>query len=210
MYKILIMGPQGSGKGTQAEILAKELRVPAISMGALLREEIASGSERGLLAKSFIDSGRLVPDNLALDIVSERLIKPDAVNGWILDGFPRVLSQAELFLKIFKPTHAILLEISDDQSVGRLSGRLQCENCRAGFQMSHVPPKVAGQCDRCSGNLARRSDDVPEIIRQRLGIYHKETELVVRLFEKMGILRQVDGSRSVEEVAMEIMRLFVA
>jgi adenylate kinase len=208
MYKILIMGPQGAGKGTQAEILAKELNIPAISMGALLRDEIASGSEKGLEAKSYIDSGTLVPDELALSIVAARLEKTDAVNGWILDGFPRIIQQADLFLEKVTPTHAILLEITDEQSVERLSDRVQCEKCRCGFQINHVPPKVAGICDHCGGNLVRRSDDVPEVIRQRLEIYHTETEPVARKFEEMGILYRVDGSGSVEEVAGKVKGIF--
>jgi adenylate kinase len=208
MYKILIMGPQGAGKGTQAEILAKELNIPAISMGALFRDEIASGSEKGLEAKSYIDSGTLVPDELALSIVAARLEKSDAANGWILDGFPRIIQQADLFLEKVTPTHVVILEITDEQSVDRLSGRLQCDKCRGGFQINYVPPKVAGICDHCGGNLIRRSDDVPEVIRQRLEIYHAETEPVAEKFEQMGILYRVDGSESVEEVAERVRKIF--
>ncbi|KKT72018.1 MAG: Adenylate kinase [Candidatus Uhrbacteria bacterium GW2011_GWE2_45_35] len=202
------MGPQGAGKGTQAEILAKELNIPAISMGALLRDEIAGGSEKGLEAKSYIDGGTLVPDDLALSIIQERLTKSDAANGWILDGFPRILKQADLFLESVEPTHAILLEITDDQSVERLSGRVQCNKCRCGFQLKYVPPKENDKCDHCDGNLVRRSDDVPEVIRQRLEIYHTETEPVADKFEGMGILYRVDGSGNVEEVAEKVKKIF--
>lgn len=208
MYKILIMGPQGSGKGTQAEILAKDLGIPAISMGALLREEIVSNSEAGKLAKDFLDSGKLVPDYLALSVVSLRLKKFDAVNGWILDGFPRIIVQAEMFLQIIEPTHVILLEITDDQSIERLSGRVQCDKCRCGFQLKYVPPKNIDKCDHCDGNLVHRSDDVPEVIKQRLKIYHVETEPVARKFEEMGILYRIDGSGSIEEVAANIKKIF--
>ena len=209
MNKILIMGPQGAGKGTQAEILAKDLGIPAISMGALLRDEIASGSEKGLRAKSFIDGGTLVPDDLALDIIKNRLSQPDAMNGWILDGFPRILAQAELFLQFIQPAHAILLELTDEQSLERLSGRLQCVKCRRGYQEKYVPSKTSPTCEVCGGELVKRSDDVPEIIKQRLEIYHKETEPVARRFEEMGILHRVDGSGTVEEVAELVKMVFV-
>jgi len=210
MNKILIMGPQGSGKGTQAEILAKELGIPAISMGALLRDEINSGSEAGKLAKDFLASGKLVPDELALQVVQSRLNQPDAVNGWILDGFPRIMAQAEMFLRSIQPTHAIILEITDDQSLERLSGRVQCDKCRCGFQLKYVPPKNVGKCDHCDGNLVHRSDDTPEVIKERLNIYHKETEPVARRFEEMGILHRVDGSGTIEEVAGEVKKIFVS
>jgi adenylate kinase len=208
MNKILIMGPQGSGKGTQAEILAKELNIPAISMGALLRDEIVSGSESGKQMKDFLDNGRLVPDDLALRVVRSRLEKADAVNGWILDGFPRIMAQAELFLQFIQPTHVVMLEISDEQSVERLSGRVQCDKCRCGFQLKYVPPKNIGKCDHCEGNLIRRSDDVPEVIKQRLEIYHKETEPVAHKFETMGILHRVDGSGTIDEVAAAVKKIF--
>ncbi|MFH1253327.1 MAG: nucleoside monophosphate kinase [Candidatus Uhrbacteria bacterium] len=208
MNKILIMGPQGSGKGTQAEILAKELGIPAISMGALLRDEIVGGSEAGNLAKDFLDNGKLVPDEVALSVVKSRLDRADAAGGWILDGFPRIMAQAELFLQSIQPTQVILLEISDEQSVERLSGRVQCDKCRCGFQLKHVPPKNAGKCDHCDGNLIRRSDDVPEVIKERLGIYHQETEPVARRFSEMGILHRVDGSGTIEEVAAEVKKIF--
>jgi len=209
MNKILIMGPQGSGKGTQAEILAKDLNIPAISMGALLRDEIASGSEDGKSAKDYLDNGKLVPDELALKVIKTRLNKEDAVNGWILDGFPRIMAQAEMFLQFIQPTHAVLLEISDDQSIERLSGRVQCDKCRCGFQLKYVPPKDAGKCDHCQGNLIRRSDDVPEVIKQRLEIYHQETEPVANKFEQMGILHRIDGSGTIEEVASAVKKIFI-
>ncbi len=208
MNKILIMGPQGSGKGTQAEILAKELGIPAISMGALLRDEINSGSEAGKLAKDFLASGKLVPDELALQVVQSRLNQPDAASGWILDGFPRIMTQVEMFLRSIQPTHAILLDITDDQSIERLSGRVQCENCHSGFHLKFVPPKDSDLCDHCGGKLVHRSDDIPEVIKERLNIYHKETEPVARKFEEMGILHRVDGSGTIEEVVGEVKKIF--
>lgn len=208
MNKILIMGPQGSGKGTQAEILAKDLNIPAISMGALLRDEIVSGSAIGQKAKDYLDNGKLVPDDVALEVVKSRLSRPDAAGGWILDGFPRIMVQAEMFLESIQPTHAILLEITDEQSIERLSGRVQCDKCRCGFQLKYVPPKNAGKCDHCDGNLIRRSDDVPEVIKQRLEIYHKETEPVANKFEQLGILHRIDGSGTIEEVARKVQEIF--
>lgn len=209
MNKILIIGPQGSGKGTQAEVLAKDLNIPAISMGALLRDEIISESEIGKRIKIFIDSGKLVPDEVALEVVKTRLNKLDAANGWILDGFPRIMAQAELFLRFIQPTHVILLEISDEQSIERLSGRLQCKNCRRGYQEKYIPSQKHPSCEMCGGELERRSDDVPEVISQRLKIYHEETEPVAAKFVSMGILHKVDGIGTVGEVAARIKTIFV-
>jgi adenylate kinase len=208
MNNVIILGPQGSGKGTQAEILAKKLNIPAISMGALLREAVASGSDLGQKIKGYLDGGELVPDETALGVIKNRLNQSDAINGWILDGFPRIMVQAELFLEFFNPTHVILLEISDEQSVERLSERVQCDRCRCGFQLKHVLPKNAGRCDHCSGNLIRRSDDVPEVIRQRLEIYHRETEPVVDKFAAMGILHRINGLGAVDEVAERVWGVF--
>lgn len=208
MNKIIILGPQGSGKGTQAEILSKVLNIPAVSMGALLRDVVASGSETGRQIKSYLDNGELVPDEVALDVVKSRLDQPDATLGWVLDGFPRVMAQAELFLRFFQPSHVVLLEIPDSQSIERLSGRVQCDKCRRGFQLKHVPPKNVGKCDYCGGNLIHRSDDVSEVIKQRLEIYHQETEPVAKMFDDLGILYRVDGSGTIEEVAGQVKRIF--
>jgi len=203
------MGPQGAGKGTQAEILAEKLKIPAISSGSLLREEIATGSDLGCEVTKFTEAGTLVPDELMVAIIKKRLAQPDAVNGWILDGFPRILSQVELFLNFVQPTNVILLKLNDENSVERLSGRLQCKECHQGFQEKFVPSKTHPFCDVCGGELVRRSDDTPEIIRQRLQIYHKETEPVAKKFEDMGILSRIDGSGTIEEVAELVAGVFV-
>lgn len=202
------MGPQGAGKGTQAELLAKEFNIPAISAGALLREEIVKGSELGRRVSEYTEKGLLVPDELMIEIIRQRLSQPDAVNGWILDGFPRILSQVELLLKAFNPTHVILLELSEEQSLERLAGRLQCAKCHRGYQEKYVPSKTHPNCEICGGELIKRSDDTPALIKQRLEIYHAETEPVAKRFEAVGILHRVDGSGTVEEVAAAVRKLF--
>lgn len=208
MYKILIMGPQGAGKGTQAELLAQTLGIPAISMGALLREEVASGSPAGQRAQAILESGKLVSDDLALGVILSRLARPDAAKGWILDGFPRVDSQADLFLKSIQPTHVILLELTDAQSLERLAGRLQCSVCQQSFHELYLPPKTPGLCDNCGGALIKRSDDNPMAINKRLEIYHHDTEPLLARYEQMGILHRVDGSGTVVEVAAAVRKLF--
>jgi adenylate kinase len=208
MYKILIIGPQGSGKGTQAELLAKALNIPAISMGALLREEIASGSNEGQAAKDYLDKGTLVPDELAIGIIKKRLVQSDAAKGWIIDGFPRVASQMELFLTFAQPTHAVLLELSDEQAVERLAGRLFCPACQQGFHEIYLPPQTPGRCDKCGSELVKRPDDNPVAIRQRLEIYHNETEPLLARYERMGILHRVDGSGTIEEIFASIKKIF--
>lgn len=201
------MGPQGAGKGTQAELLAKELNIPAISAGALLRKEVTEKTDLGYEVAKYTESGTLVPDELMIEIIKSRLNHPDAANGWILDGFPRILSQAELFLEAVKPTHAVLLEISDEQSLERLAGRLQCANCHRGYQEKHKT--IHPVCEACGGELVKRSDDTPELIKQRLEIYHTETEPVAKRFEEMGILNRVDGSGTIEEVATIVNKIFI-
>lgn len=208
MYKILIMGPQGSGKGTQAEILAKDLGIPAVSAGSLLREEITKGTELGRQVAADTESGRLVPDQIMIEIIKNRLNQPDAAHGWILDGFPRILSQAELLLQFVQPTHAIVLELSDEQSLERLAGRLQCAGCQKIYHEKKLMGKLL-VCEVCGSELFKRSDDQPELICQRLAIYHQETEPVARKFEEMGILRRVDGSGTIEEAAAEVKKIFV-
>jgi len=202
------MGPQGSGKGTQAELLAKNLGIPTISAGALLREEIAKETEFGREIAKYTEGGTLVPDEIMSVIIRNRLNQPDAVNGWILDGHPRIASQMELFLQFFQPTHAILLELTDEQSLERLSGRLQCSVCLLGFHELYMLPIIPGLCDKCGGTLIKRSDDNPEAIKQRLEIYHQETEPLVARYEQMGILHRVDGSGTIEEVAGLVKEIF--
>lgn len=204
VFKILIMGPQGSGKGTQAEILAKDLGIPAVSAGSLLREEIAKGTDLGRQVAADTESGRLVPDQIMIEIIKNRLKQPDMVKGWILDGFPRILSQAELLLQFVQPSHAILIDLSDEQAVERLAGRVECLQCRATYHLKHAPPRDPAHCDACGGELRARSDDTPGLIRQRLKIFHDETEPVVKKFEEMGILRRVNGSGTIEEVAAAV------
>ena len=214
MYDIVVFGPQGSGKGTQSEILAKKLHIPAVSVGQLWREEIAKKTELGVQAESVVATGGLVSPELTTQIVYNRMMKGDATEGLILDGYPRFLAQLESHDKILNSlgrelTDAILLEVSDDVSVARLAGRRSCTNaaCGANFHVEFQPPITEGICDRCGAPIAQREDDVPDAIRRRLGLYHKETEPLAKVYEERGILRPIDGSQSIENVAQQIARL---
>lgn len=211
LYDIVVFGPQGSGKGTQSEILAKRLHIPAVSVGQLWREEIAKHTELGVQAESIVATGGLVPPELTTQIVYERMMKPDASEGLILDGYPRFLAQLESHDKILDSlgrelTDAILLKVSDELSVARLAGRRSCTNaaCGANFHLEFQPPQQPNVCDRCGAPLAQREDDVPDAIKRRLGLYHKETEPLTKVYEERGILRVIDGSQSIDNVAAQI------
>ena len=205
--KIIFFGAPGAGKGTQAEILAKELQIPTISTGNILRAAIKNGTPTGLKAKAAMDAGQLVSDEIIIAIITERLAESDCANGYILDGVPRTIAQAEAMEKAGIQFDAVVsLEIADETIVSRMSGRRVCESCGSSYHIVAVPPKREGVCDACGGKLVQRKDDAPETVKSRLEVYHKETEPLKDFYAERGLLKAVDGnSGSVAETSKAIL-----
>ena len=204
--KLILLGAPGAGKGTQAEILCKELNIPTISTGNILRAAIKNGTPTGLKAKAFMDEGKLVPDEVIIGIINERLAEEDCTNGYILDGVPRTIAQAEAMEKAgIEFDHVISIEIADETIVNRMSNRRVCEDCGASYHLVAVPPKVEGVCDKCGGKLVQRKDDAPETVKARLDIYHKETEPLKGFYAERGLLRSVDDRPTVAETSKGIL-----
>lgn len=196
---LILLGAPGAGKGTQAEKICEKLSIPAISTGNMLREAMANGTEMGLKAKSFIDAGKLVPDEVVIGIINERLKEDDCKNGFILDGFPRTIPQAEALDNMgVRIDRVIDIEVPDDKIASRLSGRRVCLKCGATYHTAYKKPKQEGICDVCGEKLVQRKDDMPETVLDRLKTYHEQTEPLKGFYEKKGILRVVEGQ---EEVA---------
>ena len=192
--KLILLGPPGAGKDTQAEILSRDLHIPTISTGNILRAAVKAGTPIGLKAKSYMDAGKLVPDEVIIGIIQERLAEADCANGFILDGVPRTIAQAEALEAhgiVFD--HVLSLEISDEAIVERMDGRRVCGHCGTPFHLSSNPPKQAGVCDLCGGELIERDDDKPETVRARLEVYHQETEPLKEFYSKRGTLSAVPG-----------------
>ena len=203
---LILLGAPGAGKGTQAELLLKKLSIPAISTGNMLREAMANGSELGQKVKKFMDEGSLVPDDVILDIVAERVTQPDCKNGYILDGVPRTLPQAEaLEARGLEIDHVVSIEIDDEVIEGRMTGRRVCGKCGASYHIVANPPKTEGICDQCGSALVIRKDDAPETVRHRLEVYHQQTEVLKDFYAKRGKLRLVDGSKSIEDANRDIL-----
>lgn len=196
--RLVLIGPQGCGKGTQAKLLSRKLGIPHISTGELLRS--ATGELRKDI-DSYIVQGNLYPDEKMLVVLKKRINEKDCAKGFILDGFPRNLKQAAMLDKITKIDEFIELFITDDQSVKRLGGRIVCEKCGVGYNLHSMPPRLKGKCDICGGKLVRRADDTEDAIRKRLEIYHRETEPVLKKYKRL----RVDGSKEIDEVQKEIM-----
>ena len=190
---LILLGAPGAGKGTQAEILCKHLGIPSISTGNILRAAIKDGTPTGLKAKSYIDAGQLVPDEVIIGIIDERLSQDDCKAGYILDGVPRTIAQAEALEKAgIKFDAVVSIEISEDEILRRMSGRRVCESCGSSYNVEAVPPRQEGICDNCGGKLIQRKDDTPETIRERLKVYHKETEPLVDFYAARGLLKPVE------------------
>ncbi len=205
--KLILLGAPGAGKGTQAEILSEKLNIPTISTGNILRAAVKNGTPTGLKAKAFMDAGQLVPDDVIIGIINERLAEPDCANGYILDGVPRTVAQAEAMEKADIIFDAVVsIEISDDEIINRMSGRRVCESCGASYHVIAAPPKQDGVCDNCKGKLIRRKDDAPETVKARLEVYHKETEPLKDFYAKRGILKSVEN-RSIAETTESILRV---
>ena len=204
---LILLGAPGAGKGTQAELLVQKLSIPAISTGNMLREAMKNGSPLGLQVKKIMDEGSLVPDNVILDIVAERVSKDDCRNGFILDGVPRTLAQAEaLEARGVHIDHVISIEIDDDVIEGRMTGRRVCSKCGASYHIVANPPKMEGICDQCGAELMIRKDDAPETVRHRLEVYHASTEILKDFYGKLGRLRLVNGSQSIEGANEDILK----
>ena len=197
---LILLGAPGAGKGTQAEKICEKLSIPAISTGNMLREAMANGTEMGLQAKSFIDAGKLVPDEVVIGIIRERLAAEDCRNGFILDGFPRTIPQAEALDNMgVRIDKVIDSEVSDEKIAARLSGRRVCLKCGATYHTEYKKPKTEGVCDVCGDELVQRKDDMPETVLDRLKTYHEQTEPLKGYYEKKGILRVVEGQEDVAD-----------
>lgn len=197
--KLIFLGAPGAGKGTQAEIVCEKLNIPTISTGNIIREALKNGTELGLKAKSFIESGKLVPDEVVIDIIKERLALDDCKAGFILDGFPRTVVQAEALDRMGIDIDKVIdIEVSDADIEKRLTGRRVCSVCGSSYHLEYKKPAVEGICNKCGGALVQRKDDAPETVRERLAIYHEQTEPLKAYYEKAGKLFIVEGQ---EEVA---------
>lgn len=201
---IIFLGAPGAGKGTQAEIISERLSIPQISTGNILREALKSGTENGLKAKAFIEAGQLVPDEIVIGILQDRIAQEDCVNGFILDGFPRTIAQAEALDSMGIAIDRVIdIEVADEAIERRLSGRRVCEACGSSYHMDHKKPAVEGVCDKCSGTLVQRKDDKPETVRERLKVYHEQTEPLKEYYKNKGTLREVNGSAEIAAITAE-------
>lgn len=203
MKNLILLGPPGAGKGTQAERLTVTYKVPHISTGDIFRAAIKEGTPMGLKAKSYMDAGELVPDEVVIGIVADRLSESDCGEGFLLDGFPRTIPQADAlgaYLKDRPVTRVINIAVDPELLVKRLSGRRVCRNCGTPYHIETKREKVAGKCDQCGDELFQRDDDQEETIRKRLTVYQNQTEPLIRYYEEKGLLLTVDGSKSIDQV----------
>ncbi|MBQ8740269.1 MAG: adenylate kinase [Clostridia bacterium] len=204
--KLVLLGAPGAGKGTQAEIISEKYSIPTISTGNIIRAALKNGTEMGLKAKAYIDSGRLVPDDVVIGIIKERLAQDDCQNGFILDGFPRTIPQAEALDNMNIAIDAALsIEVSDREIVKRMSGRRVCEKCGASYHTEFKKPKSTGVCDACGGTLVIRKDDEPDTVLDRLDIYHKQTEPLKSYYKEQGKLINVEGQNKVEDTTTRVL-----
>ena len=203
--KIIMLGAPGAGKGTQAKMIAEKYGIPHVSTGDIFRANIKNGTELGMEAKKYMDQGQLVPDELTVKILLDRVAQDDCKNGYVLDGFPRTIPQAEALDagigKINeKMDYAIDVDVPDENIVNRMSGRRACLNCGATYHLISIPPKVEGICDRCGSEIVLREDDKPETVQKRLKVYHEQTQPLIDYYSKKGVLAEVDGTQSMENV----------
>lgn len=210
--KIIMLGAPGAGKGTQAKKIAEKYSIPHISTGDIFRANIKNGTELGMKAKGYMDQGLLVPDELVVDLVVDRLGQDDCVNGCVLDGFPRTIPQAEALdvalTKVGQAVdYAINVEVPDENIVNRMSGRRACVNCGATYHVVYASTKVENVCDTCSGELILRDDDKPETVQKRLNVYHEQTQPLIDYYTKKNILVEVDGTVDIDDVFATIVKI---
>ncbi len=199
--KLILLGAPGAGKGTQAEAICKYFSIPAISTGNIIRKALKSGTEMGKKAKLFIDKGNLVPDDMVVKIIEERLENEDCKNGFILDGFPRTIPQAEALDRMGIDIDKVVdFEVSDEDIISRMSGRRVCESCGASYHIIHKKPLIDGICDNCSGTLVQRKDDHPDTVNARLRVYHDQTEPLKNYYNKQGKLIVIEGKGKIEDI----------
>ncbi|MCR5546272.1 MAG: adenylate kinase [Lachnospiraceae bacterium] len=210
--KIIMLGAPGAGKGTQAKQIASKYSIPHISTGDIFRANIKNGTELGKKAKEYMDQGLLVPDELTCDLVMDRIQEDDCVNGFVLDGFPRTIPQAEALTNALdkigqKMDFAIDVDVPDENIVNRMSGRRACLECGATYHIVAIPPKKEGVCDNCGSKLVLRDDDKPETVQKRLDVYHEQTQPLIDYYNKAGILKSVDGTQPMEKVFEDITKI---
>lgn len=210
--KIIMLGAPGAGKGTQAEKIAEKYQIPHISTGDILRHNISEGTELGRKAEGYIDQGLLVPDELVVDLVVDRIHQADCKNGYILDGFPRTIPQAEYLDKALdemgtKVGYAIDVHVPDDNIIRRMSGRRACLHCGATYHIEHAAPEKEGVCDKCGEELVMREDDHPETVKKRLEVYHEQTQPLIAYYRNRGILKVVDGTKELDDVFESIVAI---
>lgn len=210
--KIIMLGAPGAGKGTQAKMIADKYGIPHVSTGDIFRSNIKEGTPLGKEAKAYMDKGLLVPDDLTVKILLDRVAKADCENGYVLDGFPRTIPQAEVLDKALsemgdKIDYAIDVDVPDENIISRMSGRRACLACGATYHMVHIPPKADGVCDRCGKELVLREDDKPETVKNRLSVYHEQTQPLIDFYNKKGILKTVDGTVDMQDVFAAIINI---
>lgn len=210
--KIIMLGAPGAGKGTQAKMIAEKYSVPHISTGDIFRTNIKNGTELGMEAKKYMDQGLLVPDELTVKILLDRVANEDCKNGYVLDGFPRTIPQAQVLDKALtelgdKIDYAINVEVPDENIVKRMGGRRACLSCGATYHIEHVPPKAEGICDTCGKELVLRDDDKPETVMNRLDVYHKQTQPLIDFYSAKGVLQTVDGTVDMKDVFAAIIAI---
>lgn len=213
--KIIMLGAPGAGKGTQAKKIADKYQIPHISTGDIFRANIKEGTELGNKAKSYMDQGQLVPDELTLELIMDRFQNPDCKNGYVLDGFPRTIPQAEALTEALAKKgetidYAINVEVPDENIINRMGGRRACLACGSTYHIVYAPTKVEGICDRCGEKLVLRDDDKPETVKNRLNVYHNQTQPLIEYYTKQGKLAEVDGTQSMEDVFNAIVKILGA
>ncbi len=210
--KIVMLGAPGAGKGTQAKMIAEAYKIPHVSTGDIFRANIKNGTELGKEAKTYMDKGALVPDELTVRILLDRVSQDDCKNGYVLDGFPRTIPQAEVLEKELakrseKIDHAINVEVPDENIIKRMSGRRACLTCGATYHIVHIPPKKEGICDKCGSELVLRDDDKEETVKNRLDVYHKQTQPLIDFYNERKVLTDVDGTQDMKDVFADIKKL---
>ncbi len=213
--KLIMLGAPGAGKGTQAKKIAEKYQIPHISTGDIFRANIKAGTELGMKAKSYMDQGQLVPDEVTIGMLLDRISQDDSKNGYVLDGFPRTIPQAEsltaaLLARGEKIDYAVNVDVPDENIVNRMSGRRACLGCGATYHIVYNAPKTADVCDACGEKLVLRDDDQPETVQKRLGVYHQQTQPLIEYYNKEGVLVEVDGTQDMEKVFQDIVKVLGA